>query len=442
MPSSPSPTRAEPVDPHGKGIGAAPDAAALSDVARLDWNLLREDVSLPAAVLSQSTVAHNLAWMRRFVSAYDVSLAPHGKTTMCPRIFDWQIAAGAWGITLATASQMRAAALHGVRRVLMANQLVGRRNMAIVADLLRDTAPDAAPFEAYVLVDDAENVEQLGRFFRARGQRIAVLLELGAAGGRTGVRDEAAEAAVLAAIETWRDAVTLAGVEVYEGVLPDEASIRALLQRAVATVDRLARGGHFAADRPIVLSGAGSAWFDIVAEEFVKAKTVVTQPVQVLLRPGCYVTHDVGAYKQAQVRMEAANATVQQLGDGLRPAMHVWAYVQSRPEPTLAIVGLGKRDAAFDSGMPAPALHFRPGGGAVADDAGAPPQPVAAPSTWTVARMMDQHAYMTVPADADLRIGDMVAFDISHPCLTWDRWKQVLVVDDHYQVVDLLQTYF
>ena len=45
----------------------------------------------------------------------------------------------------------------------------------------------------------------------------------------------------------------------------------------------------------------------------------------------------------------------------LQTALHLWAYVQSIPEPTRAIVGLGRRDAAFDSGLPVPALHFRPG---------------------------------------------------------------------------------
>jgi D-serine dehydratase len=443
----------ESVDPSGKGIGLAPDGTALADVARLGWQLLREDLSLPAAVLYRDIVDHNLAWMKRFVEAYAVALAPHGKTTMCPKIFAWQIENGAWGITLATASQMRAAARHGVRRVLMANQLVGQRNMAIVSELLRDPA-----FEAYVLVDSADNVDQLGRFFRASGQRIAVLLELGAEGGRTGVRDEAGEAAVLAAIDRWSDAVTLAGVEVYEGVLPTEAAIRALLQRAVATVERYAQAGRFAKnrpDRPVILSGAGSAWFDVVADELVKAS--IGAPLQVVLRPGCYVTHDVGSYREAQARMEAANPTVQRLGvgDGLRPAMHIWACVQSRPEPTLAIVGLGKRDVAFDSGMPAPALRFRPatvaaraaGAGAASGaeerPSTAPKEwPSAAPKEWIVTRMMDQHAYMTVPADADLRIGDMIAFDISHPCLTWDKWRQVAVLDRDYRVVDLLQTYF
>ena len=76
-------------------------------------NLLREDLSLPAAVLYESRLAHNLDWMRRFAAAYRVELCPHGKTTMAPALFHRQLAAGAWGITLATAPQVQVAHAHG-----------------------------------------------------------------------------------------------------------------------------------------------------------------------------------------------------------------------------------------------------------------------------------------------------------------------------------------
>ena len=113
------------VDPLDKGLGALDAACAPEQIAAQGWNVLKEDLSLPAAVLSQSRIEHNLAWMQRFVNEYGAKLAPHGKTTMAPRLFQRQLAGGAWGITLATAHQTRAAYAHGVRRVLMANQLVG-----------------------------------------------------------------------------------------------------------------------------------------------------------------------------------------------------------------------------------------------------------------------------------------------------------------------------
>jgi D-serine dehydratase len=281
------------IDPYSKGLGMVPGTSIqLMDAARLEWNLLNEDVSLPAAVLYADRVEHNLKWMQAFVAEYGVKLAPHGKTTMAPQLFRRQLEAGAWGITLATAHQVRAAYHGGVSRILMANQLVGRRNMLMVAELLSD--PN---FEFFCLVDSVEGVDQLGEFFTSVKKPLQVLLELGVPGGRTGVRDEAQRNAVLEAIARYPDVLKLAGVELYEGVLKEEHEVREFLQSAVALTRALVDEGRFART-PAVLSGAGSAWYDVVAEEFVKASE--TGKVEVVLRPGCYLTHDVGIYRKAQ----------------------------------------------------------------------------------------------------------------------------------------------
>jgi D-serine dehydratase len=56
--------------------------------------------------------------------------------------------------------------------------------------------------------------------------------------------------------------------------------------------------------------------------------------------------------------------------------------------------------------------------------------------------MMDQHAYMQIAPEDELRVGDMIAFDIAHPCLTFDKWRTIPVLDSTYQVVDFIQTFF
>ena len=122
------------IAPHHKGLGSLTQPIEAADIAALGWNLLREDLSLPVAVLYQDKLQHNLRWMQQFIDEYGMKLAPHGKTTMAPRLFEMQLQGGAWGITLATAHQTRIAYEHGVPRVLMGNQLVGRQNMAIISD--------------------------------------------------------------------------------------------------------------------------------------------------------------------------------------------------------------------------------------------------------------------------------------------------------------------
>jgi D-serine dehydratase len=412
------------VSPLNKGLGFFDTALTPAELAHRNWNLLREDLSLPTAVLYHDRLFHNRDWMRTFIAEYGVKLAPHGKTTMAPQLFARQLQKGAWGITLATAHQTNVAYHRGVRRVLMANQLVGKENMAILSRLLEDPQ-----FEFYCLVDSADLVDQLGAFFAERRQRLSVLLELGVTGGRTGVRDDAQLQSVLTALSRWSQSLTLAGIEVYEGVLDDETAIRALLQRAVDQIRALSAEKRFQR-APVLLSGAGSAWYDVVAEVFAGAH--LGAEVEIVLRPGCYVTHDVGPYREAQAKILERNPVAHQMHSGLVPALHLWAYVQSRPEAERAIITMGKRDASFDLGLPTPALHYRPGDAA----------PAAVPSHWTVTKLMDQHAFLRFDPDDDLRVGDMLAFDISHPCLTFDKWRTLPVIDSHYQVVDVIQTYF
>jgi len=412
------------IQPSNKGLGAMDHPLTPGEVSALNWNLLREDLSLPAAVLLEEKLAHNLQWMQKFAAAYGAKLAPHGKTTMAPKLFARQMEAGAWGITLATVHQTRVAWQHGIRRVLMANQLVGKQNMAGISELIADPQ-----FDYYCLVDSAELIGSLGRFFQARGQRLNVLLELGVDGGRTGIRDSRQQRAALVALSQWRQHIALCGVEVFEGILKDENAVRSLLQNAVDLASLLAHGKLF--DRtPAILSGAGSAWYDVVAEVFSKAD--IGTPLEVVLRPGCYLTHDVGVYRAAQQQIQSRNSTAREIGPGLQPALQLWAYVQSVPEAARAIVGLGKRDAAFDAGFPTPNLHYRPGH----------KTPVAVPAAWSVVNMMDQHAYLQIAEGDDIRVGDMIGFDISHPCLTFDKWRCLPVVDSGYRVIDVVQTFF
>jgi D-serine dehydratase len=407
-----------------KGLGAMECPLSVPQIVDQRWNLLQEDLSLPTAVLYEDKLAHNLAWMQQFIRAYGVNLAPHGKTTMAPALFARQLQTGAWGITLATAHQSWVAHEHGVRRVLMANQLVGKQNMEIVSRLLRD--PE---FEFYCLVDSAQQASLLGEFFSSHHQRLNVLIELGVEGGRAGIRNPQQLDELLAALHRWRDSIAICGVELYEGVLQDETAIRAFLNHAVELASGLANGNHF--DRnPTILSGAGSAWYDVVAEVFSAAD--IAYPLEIVLRPGCYLTHDVGAYRQAQKQILTRNPIAKKMQSGLLPALQLWAYVQSIPEKEKAILTLGKRDAAFDSGLPTPSLHYRPGQTA----------PSASPNHWELTRMMDQHAFMKISEGDDVRVGDMIGLDISHPCLTFDKWRFLPVLDSSYRVIDVVQTFF
>jgi D-serine dehydratase len=153
----------------------------------------------------------------------------------------------------------------------------------------------------------------------------------------------------------------------------------------------------------------------------------------VVLRSGCYFTHDAGVYERSFAEVLERSPDARAVAGGFQNALEVWAYVLSVPEPGRAILGAGRRDFGHDAGPPRPLKRFRPGRDAA---------PATADPAWVIAAINDQHAHMTVPAGADIAVGDMLALGVSHPCTTFDRWRLMYVVDDDYHVRSAIQTCF
>jgi len=414
-----------------KGLPAAwrGDAETLTGAG---LSVLGEDLMLPAAVLRRSALEHNSRWMKRFTELTGTLIAPHGKTTMSPELFAMQMADGAWGITAANACHVRAYRAFGIDKIFMANQLVGRENIAYVAAELRDD-PD---FDFYCLVDSMQAIDLLEAGLAATppGRRLQVLVELGFPGGRTGFRDDA-EALAAAERIAASPHVCLRGIEAFEGIVQGleaaerDAKVNALLQRIVRLAEHCYDTGLFSGEP--ILSAGGSSLFDHVARTFSEARK--GRPFLVLLRSGCYLVHDSHFYQQLIDQLEARSPIAASLGEGLRPALEVWAYVHSRPEPTRVIAGLGKRDIGEDVARPTPLAWARPGPNAA---------PLPLGDTHRVVRLDDQHAYLDVPADSPLQPGDMISLGISHPCTTFDKWRLLYIVDDALIVTGSVRTYF
>jgi D-serine dehydratase len=398
-------------------------------IGRQGWNVLHGDPSFPVAILKTAALKHNLDWMRRFCDRYGATLAPHGKTTMSPQLFGAQLANGAWGITLASSTQVQVAHRFGVRRVLLANQLVARADTNAVLQLMHDD-PD---FECIVLADSLAGVERLAEAVDRHplARPLPVLVELGLPGKRTGCRTMD-EAMTVARALAGAPGLQLAGFEGYEGLLGDTDEVSGFVARLVALVRQSDDEGLFGAPE-ILVSAGGSAYFDLVARGFARIEKL-SRPVRSVLRSGCYLTSDHGSYKRLLAELDEREDLP--AADGLRAALEVWSVVQSRPEPDLAILTMGKRDASYDVDLPIPLYQHRPGPG--------PHQ--ALPGGCEIFKMNDQHAYLRLPAGdplcADLAVGDLVGCGISHPCTTFDKWPLLLAVDDDYVVRFALNTFF
>ena len=76
-----SPILAEVVDATTKGYPLQAAPLPLSAIGAQGWNLLTGDLPFPQAVIRESALAHNQAWMRDFTASTGVLLAPHGYST-------------------------------------------------------------------------------------------------------------------------------------------------------------------------------------------------------------------------------------------------------------------------------------------------------------------------------------------------------------------------
>ena len=180
----------------------------------------------------------------------------------------------------------------------------------------------------------------------------------------------------------------------------------------------LAASGQFAG--PPVVTAGGSAYFDEVVNVLGRCPDW-----SLVLRSGCYVTHDHGLYRRIAPAGRFAKAV-----PVLEPALEAWAPVLSRPEPETAVLGIGRRDVSFDAGNPV-VLHGRAADGTTLDTGGA-----------VVRRLFDQHAVLSVPATARLAPGDELCLGVSHPCTTFDKWRWIPVLDAEDRITDVIRTFF
>jgi D-serine dehydratase len=258
-----------------------------------------------------------------------------------------------------------------------------------------------------------------------------VLVEVGRHGGRAGVRSAQAAYDVARAVDAARH-LTLAGVEAFEGAYASRADdevfavLDDLFRSVRESVTGIAGLGLFEGDEVIVTAG-GSMYFDRVIAALGEWPEVA-QRVTLVLRSGCYVSHDNGAYERLSP-LAGRRGPDQSLR--LINALTLWATVLSRPEPDVVIVGAGLRDAPVDRELPRPRACFR-GGLRLGAFAG---------SVETF-RVMDQHLFIGVEPDVDVRAGDVMAFDLSHPCTAFDKFRFIPLVDESFDVRDGILTFF
>ena len=416
----------------GVPAGAAPFPA--SEIAEKRWRPAEGAMALPVLTLDEAAFVNNRDLMLRYAAEHGALIAPHAKTPMAPALARSLVEGGAWAATVADTRQAAVMADAGILRLIHANEAGGlfgaRRLASFVAQ---------RPYiEIYVFADSLAAVQALDAAWRdnPRLPPLRALVEVGA--GRAGARTFAEAKVVAEAIAATQGRLTLAGVATYEGsaaraTLDETLEAIAALMTLAADALAVARG-LAGPNTKLIITAGGSAYFDLVVGGL-KLAIERDGRTSLVLRSGSIFFHDHGIYDRSLAALDERagfelGGEVLAARSAFRPALRVWAEVLSRPEPDLAICGLGMRDVSFDHDLPKPLVIHRAGRALASAPAG------------RVMKLNDQHAFLAVAADDEITVGDIVEFGVSHPCTTLDRYSFIFGVDEQGFVRNAFPTYF
>jgi D-serine deaminase-like pyridoxal phosphate-dependent protein len=391
-----------------RGLPEASLGLSIGEYLQNAPKFLTDGYQWPQAIMLDSALEKNLKTMDTFCKKHNVELAPHVKTHMSPQLAKRQIDNGAWGVTVANASQARTFLEFGFKKIIIANEVVNASSIKFLSE------QDA---EIYFYIDSLRGFEIVEE---NSTNPVNILLEIGKSQGRTGVRDlNLAHQLVDMIISS--EKMNFAGVSGYEGTFGKDRSQQSIdkVRDFLKTLVAFAIGVQAKGPNPFMVSAGGSAFFDLVVDEL--EPIAKDSNFKVFLRSGGYVTHDHGFYAEVYPFVNDPEFS-------FLPALEVWSIVNSKPDSDLFIVNGGKRDISVDINLPY-ALKFQSEGGPIKELVG------------TVLNTNDQHLYLQTD-NKELRVGDLVAFGISHPCTTFDKWPLIPVVSDDYQILDLYLTYF
>ena len=393
----------------------AAQGLSIADFLSTKPNLFTSDFQFPIMILRDSALENNIKRMASYCKSLGFELAPHVKTSMSPQISQRQIDAGAWALTVANFSQASMMYASGFNRLIIGNEVVEPTSIAEIAKI---NGSGAGQIIFYIDSLAGLKIAQ-DSITNVADAKLNVFMEIGAVGARTGIRDLELLKIILAEIAK-DERIYVRGVSGFEGVVPGGnrdsdgiEKLRIFLRHIVAAAKITA---PFIREDKIIISGGGSSFFDYVAEEFAKYEG----DAQFILRSGGYVSHDHIGYENMYPFMGAPDS------ERFYPALELWARVLSVPEADLAMLNYGKRDAGNDLHNPLPILKL-----------GKKPEAFRG----EIEKLNDQHAFMKI-SPGTVAVGDIIGCGISHPCTNFDKWRLLPLVNDNYDVIDLVRTHF
>ena len=327
------------------------------------------ELETPAAVVDIDRLERNLGRWQAECDRIGLANRPHVKTHKCVEIARRQIAHGAVGVTCQTLFEAETMVAAGIDDILIPVNVLGRAKLARLAALHE---------RAHVTVS-VDDVQLLPGLSAAAGEKaLGVLVDCDTGLGRTGVGSPAAAAELAAAVAA-AEPLRFAGFVTY----PTPAGATAFLAEAVS----LAAAAGLRAG-VVSTGGTPGMW----------ACNALRPPVTEY-RVGTYAFHD-------RTTVAAGAAGIDDV------ALTVLATVISCPAPGRVILDAGSKALTSD---PGPDSSF----GTILEAPGA-----------VVARLNEEHGYVTTAASEVLELGRQVRIVPNHACGASNLFERFAVARD------------
>jgi len=283
----------------------------------------------PALVLDLDAFTQNLEVMQEVALGRGVALRPHAKTHKSARIGRAQMEAGAVGLCCAKLGEAEALAAQGLDHLLLTSPMTGLSKVGRLLSL------NGRLQDLMLVVDDPENVRELGAAAAGAGKPLKVLIDVDVGTHRCGVTS-VNDAVALAGLIAETPSLRLYGIQGYAGHVQSTVDYQERRAVSLAALDVLARvktGLEEAGRLCPIVTGSGTGTHDFDHE------------------PGILTDLQVGSY----VFLDAIYDGIELAADHVRrfePSLFVYSRVVSRRHDRFVTIDAGSKSFSMDGPMP------------------------------------------------------------------------------------------
>ncbi|HTT60524.1 MAG TPA: alanine racemase [Bryobacteraceae bacterium] len=278
------------------------------------------ELRTPALLVDLDAMESNLSRMAAFFRDKPTRLRPHFKNHKAPLLAAKQVEAGAIGVCCATVREAEILVQHGIRSILVANEISTGDKIHWLADLSRHA-------DVIVAVDDERVVGEMARIARQRRAALSVVVDCNVGLNRCGVQP--GEPALRLAKQVVDQGLRFRGLMGYEGHLqalpPGEERDRlvSIVGKSLVETRRLAEAQGIPVE---IVSTAGTGTY---AQAGVYPGVTEIQAGSYLLMDTIYVNR----------------------GSTFQRSLTILVSVISRPEAGRAVIDCGVKELSAERGL-------------------------------------------------------------------------------------------